>query len=182
MKSDLQTRLRELGYLELFQRMDERAVTALWKDPDALVRLALDGDADPLARFLAADIDLENDPSRFSEEDRHAIAHVYADALREQVTSSANEWSFPDGFAGRAGGHLIALGTAAVAALRPLLDDDKRVTYEGSQEGMFGRSYQFRIKDLAALFVSKILGHPFPDDKNPRVRDAAIATLKRTLS
>ena len=182
MNRDLATRLRELGYVELFQRLDDRAVTALWPEADALAQLALDRGADTLARFLAADIVLDKDASRFDENDRRAIAEVYAEALREQVTLSANEWSFPDGFAGRAGEHLVGLGEAAIPALRPLLDEETLVLYEGSQEAMFGRRYRFRIKDLAAIFVSKILGVAFPDDTDPRIRDAAIADLKERLA
>ncbi|HUP60703.1 MAG TPA: hypothetical protein VNA69_09830 [Thermoanaerobaculia bacterium] len=180
----LQQRLRELGYVELFQRLDDHAITSLWNEPDApeaLARLALDRSADPLTRFLAAEVVLSMDPKRFGEQDHAELAEVYAAALRGQFTLSANEWSFPDGFPGHAGQHFISLGPAAVPALRPLLDDDTPVLYEGSKEAMVAAEYCFRIRDLAASFLAKILGVPFSSSQDPRARNTAIAALKSRL-
>lgn len=182
--SDLAKRLLGLGYTELFQRLDDESLAALWSEegaPDALKRIALDGEEDARARFLAAEVVLSRRPAAFGKGERREIGSLYARALRGQFTGSANEWTFPGQPLGRAGEHLLALGDDAVPALTDLLDEDTPVIYEGSQEAMVGASYGYRVKDLAAQFISRIAGRPFPTSTDPAVRDAAIAELKRRL-
>lgn len=183
-KLKLAQRLLRLGYTELFQRLDDRVLTALWSDvggPDALKRIALDGDEDARARFLAAEAVLSRRPDGFGNGERREIGSLYAAALCGQFTGSANEWSFPGQPLGRAGEHLLSLGDDAVPALTLLLDDDTPVIYEGSKEAMVGASYGYRVKDLAAQFIARITGLSFPISTDPAARDAAIAELRRRL-
>jgi hypothetical protein len=183
-KHMLAERLLSLGYTELFQRLDDRALTALWGEvgaPDALEKIALDGDEDAWVRFLAAEVVLSKRPDGFDDGERRAIGSLYATALRRQFTGSANEWSFPGQLLGRAGEHLLSLGDDAVPALTALLDDNTPVIYEGSEEATVGASYGYRVKDLAAEFIARITGLPFPISTDPAARDAAIAELRRRL-
>jgi len=175
----LERTLIDLGFLELFERLDSRALDAAWREHGAraLLALATDGGADPLARFLAAEVVLSKDASAASADDRRLLAPLYATALARQLGRTANQWSLPDGTLGRAGEHLVALGGPAASALRPLLDDDTRVVYEGSREATFGNAFRFRVKDLAALLIAKIEGRPFAAARDARERDAAIAKL-----
>lgn len=182
--SELAQRLLRLGYTELFQRLDDAALAALWREegvPDALQRIALDVDEDARARFLAAEAVLSRRPDGFGNGERREIGSLYAQALRGQFTGSANEWSFPGQPLGRAGEHLLALGDSAVPALAALLDDDTPVIYEGSQEAMVGASYGYRVKDLAAQLIAGITGLPFPLSTDPSVRDVAITEQRRRL-
>ena len=175
--SDLAQRLLGLGYTDLFQRMDEEALSALWSEdgaPDALKRIALAGNEDERARFIAAEVILSRRPAAFRKGEGREIGSLYATALRGQFTGSANEWTFPGQPLGRAGEHLLALGNDAIPALTNLLNDDTPVVYEGSQEAMVGASYRYRVKDLAAQFISRITGLQFPTDTNPAARDEAI--------
>jgi hypothetical protein len=157
--SDLEQRLLDLGYIELFRRLDDQALTTLWNEPGApgaLARLALDGNADPRARFLAAEVVLSRNPQAFDEPQRRELASLYATALRDRFLLSGNEWSFPDGYLGQVGQHLVGLGPAAVAALQTLLEDERPVMYEGSQDAMLADLAHFRTKDLARLFIDRI--------------------------
>jgi hypothetical protein len=181
---DLVPRLLALGYTELFQRLDDEALVELWREdgaPEALRTIALDDDEDARARFLAAEVVLSKDPARFGDDERPALATLYETALRGQFTGSGNEWSFPNRPLGRAGEHLVGLGTAAIPALTRLLGDESSVIYEGSREAMGSDSYAYRVNDLAAQFISRITGLPFDADPDPAVRDEAIAALKAEL-
>jgi hypothetical protein len=180
----LAQRLLALGYTELFQRLDDEALAALWSEkgaPDALRKIALDVDEDVRARFLAAEAVLSRRTDAFDDIERREVAGVYATALRGQFTGSANEWSFPGQPLGRAGEHVLALGDSAMPALTGLLDDDTPVIYEGSKEAMVGASYGYRVKDLAAQFIAGITGLPFVETLDPAARDAMIAEQKHRL-
>jgi hypothetical protein len=182
MVSQLAKRLLELGYTELFQRPDNHAVSTLWgakRAPQALKQIALNPEENDEARFLAAEVVLSRQPRAFSAGEREEIGKVYAAALRQQFTGSANEWSFPVQPIGRAGEHLLLLGPYAIPALRTLLDDNTPVIFEGSQEAMIGGRYNYRVKDLAAQFIAGIAGLPFPNSTDPSVRDSAIAAQKQ---
>jgi hypothetical protein len=180
-KLKLAQRLLRLGYTELFQRLDDRVLTALWSEvgsPEALKRIALDDDEDARARFLAAEVILARRPDGFGDGERREIGSLYATALRGQFTGSANEWSLPDG---RAGEHLLNLGRHALPGLTTLLDDDTPVIYEGSKEATVAAGYGYRVKDLAAEFIARITGLSFPISTDPAARDAAIAEQRRRL-
>jgi hypothetical protein len=179
---DLTQRLLDLGYTELFERADDRARSELWKERPALLRIALDPDADPRARFLAAEIVLSKDPEAFDDAERLDVGAVYTRAMRDHFAIAGNAWSFPNGPYGGSGERLLRLGRAAVPALSELLDDTTPVGYEGSREASAAALWKFRLKDLAALFLSRITGLPFAATTDPHARDTAIAELKRSLA
>jgi hypothetical protein len=90
-----------------------------------------------------------------------------------------NPWGLPGELDGDAGRHLVSLGEAAAVALEPLLDDERRVPYWGSQEATWGNSFAFRVKDFAAFFVSAIRGRPYVLHTDPSARDGDIQKLVR---
>jgi hypothetical protein len=53
--------------------------------------------------------------------------------------------------------------------------------YEGSEEATIAGDHRLRVKDLAGALIAAIIGASFPDDPDPGIRDAAIATLRSKL-
>ena len=176
--ANLITELTRLDYQRLFLS-DDRDLERLWGEagaPDRLRRLMTDGAAPPAARFLAAEIVARRDPSAFPPASgRDVLAAAYADALARTV--EANPWGMPGELDEPAGKHLVALGKDALPALRPLLADGRAVTYGGSKEAMVGNDYAYRVKDLAAFFVARILGVSYQVPTDPAARDRNIAAL-----
>lgn len=182
--SALADRLMAIGYIGLFQGPDEEALGTLWNEPgvpEALATLASDPETPALARFLAAEIMFYKQGMYLSKKQKKQIASVYATALAENFTGAANTWGLPDVLDGLAGEHLLALGEAAVPGLKTLLDDDRRVYYEGSKEATLGNSYRYRVKDLAAFYISKIRNISFKVDEDPNKRDQEIEKLKSAV-
>jgi len=89
----------------------------------------------------------------------------------------AHPWGMTGELDGPLGQHLVGLGEPAVAALRPLLDDDRVIRSSGSREATYGNGFKYRVKDLAAFFVASIRKLPFAVGEDPAVRDRAIAAL-----
>lgn len=182
--STLIDRLTKLGYVGLFQGQDEAELDALWNEngaPQALDLLAVDPKAPALARFLAAEILFRKDRSYPPQEQKNLLAVIYASALTRNFTGTANPWGLPGILGSLLEEHIETLGEAAVTDLAGLLDDDKRVYYAGSQEATRGNSYGYRVKDLAAFYLSKIKGIPLTMEEDYRKRDKEIEKLKNTL-
>ena len=59
-----------------------------------------------------------------------------------------------------------------------LEDSNGLILYEGSQEATMGNSYQYRIKDIAAFYLSKITNIPIQFYQDFEKRDAEIERLK----
>jgi hypothetical protein len=171
--------LAKLDYVELFLRTGTAQMDRLWSrwnGPRDLEALAVDPNAAWEPRFLAAEILFRKRSDFPSADQRNALASAYVDALR--AASVANPWGLPGELDGPAGQHLVSLGEAVTPGLMPLLDDDRRVPYWGSQEATLGNSYAFRVKDFAAFFLSTIRGLPYVLHRDPSARDADIEKLK----
>ncbi|MBK7070756.1 MAG: hypothetical protein IPH44_00515 [Myxococcales bacterium] len=182
--------LLRLGYLELFQRADDRAIASLYPGAAAqLAALADDPMVDPHARFLAAEILFVRQPGYPAPALRPALAEVYASALGRtygQVRGGwlpANAWGLAYDLddVGATGRHLLALGPAAIPALRALLDRAEVVQYEGSEDATVGNARGYRVKDLAAYFIARLAGLPLAFHPAPADRDRAIASLVASL-
>jgi hypothetical protein len=181
---DLANRLTELGYLGLFQQVGETYLQHIWNTPDApeaLETLAVSSNVPMLARFLAAEILFSLGEVRRVEIHKQELAEVYVTALADNFTEAANPWGLPGVTVGLAGEHLLAIGEPMLSELRDLLDNDKRVYYEGSQEATLGHHYGYRVKDLAAYFIGKLRNIPFEPEEDPGRRDKAIEKLKRAM-
>jgi hypothetical protein len=180
----VENRVSALGYIELFQGSDEGLLDGIWNEPgapDALARLSIDSQAPALARFLAAEIMFYKQAGYPPEEHKKQLASVYATALAQNFTGSANTWGMPGVLEGLAGDHFIGLGEAAVGQLVKLLDDDRRAYYAGSEEATLGNTYRYRVKDLAAFYISKIRNVPLKLDQDPGKRDEEIKKLELIL-
>ncbi len=180
----LADRLLRAGYVGLFMTLDDAEVNAIWAQPGAapaLSRLALDEGAPMQARFLAAEVLFYKDPDYPPAGDEAALAPVYAAALANNYTTMANPWGLPGQLDGLAGQHFIALGEAAIPSLVGLLDDTTAVDYGGSREATYGNSFSYRVKDLAAFFISQIRGLPYEVYESPQARDAEIERLREQL-
>src|SRR3712207_2226521 len=84
--SALANRLMTLGYIELFQGLDEDALNTLWQEPgapEALATLTMDAEAPALARFLAAEILFYKNEAYPPDEHKKQLASVYATALAQ---------------------------------------------------------------------------------------------------
>ncbi len=185
----LAKRLEQLGYLELFQRMDTHELDAVWTTSgaalDPLVRAA---DQPGLARFLAAEILYARAPGYPPADARAALAEVYAAAMTQSGRTgtwrlAGNLWglAYVDDDVGTAGAHLLALGRDAIPALRGLLTGTDVIVYEGSEEATIGNDQAYRVKDLAAYYLGRIVGAPVTFQRDPRARDREIAKLERSL-
>lgn len=181
---EVASRLVELGYVELFLRLDEEAIDSIWDIPrvsEVLKALAIDSKAPPLASFLAAEVLFYKLDTYPPESDKRRLAEVYAMALRENFTAMANPWGLPGSLDGDPGMHFIKLGEWAVAPLMSLLDVESEVTYGGSREATFGNRYRYRVKDLAAFYLSRIRDIRYEVVEDPGERDKRIEELKAEL-
>lgn len=181
----LASRLSELGFMDLFQRLDTKALDSVWKNGasrETLEHIVRDPHADALPRFLAAEILFQRAPGYPPENAKPGLARIYAEALARNLTGMANPWGLPGKLDGETGRHLAALGEAAVPALAALLGDTRAVSYGGSEEATFGNAYRYRVKDLAAFFIATIRNLPFAVDNDPDSRDRAIEKLTAALS
>ncbi len=176
--------LLELGYPELFLRLDQTALDRVWRDGagrDALRDIVAGPHVPVAARFLAAEILFAREPGFPADADPAELAGIYAAALVANVTWMANPWGMPGELDGPVAQHALALGAAAVPAFTALLDDDTELSYGGSQEATLGNSYRYRVKDVAASLVARIRGLPHPTRVEPAARDADIDRLRRHL-
>lgn len=180
----LANKLMTMGYLELFQGSGEEYIDTLWKVPgvpEILETLTVDPEAPALARFIAAEVLFYQRGAYPLEEQRKQLASVYALALGQNFTGAANTWGLPEILDGLAGVHFVALGEDAIPELKNLLADDKRVYYEGSEEATLGNGYCYRVKDLAAYYISKIRSIPIDLGEDPSRRDKEIQRLKSII-
>ena len=179
---DLARRLEALSYHDLFLGPDDKTLGSLWAAPGdrgALAALVADANGPGHARFLASEILFRKDPTFAPGPAAGSLATAYAAELREAEV--ANPWGLPGELDGPPGQHLVALGEPAVAALVPLLDDTRPVMYEGSKEATVGNSFDYRVKDLAAFYLSRIRGIPYEVRQSPGGRDPLIARLRAAI-
>ena len=107
------------------------------------------------------------------------VAQLYVGALRGDALLDA--WGLPSTLRSSARSrHLIALGPAAVRALRPLLDDRTTAQY-GDEESSLARMAKLRRCDLAAALIASARGEAVSSERDPAVRDKEIAALKKRL-
>lgn len=176
--------LSRLAWRDLFQRLDNAIIGPLWQQGatrPALESIALGSQADPHARFLAAEILFARAPGFPPPNAIPSLATLYAEALKDAPRFPANPWGMPDAFDEPVALHVFKLGTPAAQALTPLLDDPRPVRYEGSKEATLGNNYRYRVKDLAASLIAGIRHLTFAPDLDPEQRDEAIRDLKKSL-
>jgi hypothetical protein len=182
--SDLAEELSEIGYVDLFLRLDHAALDRVWQRPGApeeLTRLALDSGKPLLPRFLAAEVLYAYSPEFPPPAARGVLAPLYAEALRQNMTRMGNPWGLPGDLDAPVATHAFALGDAVVLALAPLLDDGTQLRYSGSKDATYGNSYNYRVKDKAAELIAELVGVPYAVHLNAHDRDAEIDLLRQRL-
>jgi len=187
----LENKLNVERYSSLFLSSGTDKVDKLWKThkKESFVRLLNDSSVDDNVRFLAAEILFHKSEGFPSKNSYEVLASIYAHALimtgvsNEKFMLAANGWGYlyemdSVGFIGE---RLILIGEPAVKYLKGLLENNDNVLYEGSEEATLGNSYRYRIKDIAAFYISKIKKIPVKFHKNIEERDREIARLKELL-
>jgi hypothetical protein len=178
----LEEQLLDLGYTELFLRLSDEHLLAIWEPPNApaqLAQLVLDDSASDEARFLAAEILFRKQENFPPQDSKERLGRLYAIAL--QNAQSGNLWGLPGYLDSLPAEHYVSLGESALATLMPLLDDEREVLYEGSREATYGNSYRYRVKDFAAFYISQILDIPYEVHVEPTERDAEIEPLRSDM-
>jgi hypothetical protein len=179
----LASELIDTSYEALLLRADHGAIDDLWAryPRDAFVRLLSDPAADPKAVFLAAEIGFYKDRSLVTSADPDTLARAYSHALAENLTGVANPWGLPDEI-GPVGRHLMSLGQAAIPHLMDRLEDETPMAYGGSEAATLGNGYRYRVKDIAAFYLSRIATLVYPVHRDPAQRDVEIRALAGKLA
>ena len=192
-KSTVEEQLLEAGYVDLFQRMDQARVEEIWRrhdGPAELMELVADEDAHRFARFLAAEILFTRQQDFPPEALTGQLAEIYTRTLQDcgspekQAVLAANNWGFPfrDDDPGVFGAHVLSLGEGVLPHLLLLLDDDRQLTYEGSREAVKGNASRYRVKDVAAFYISLMKGLDVRYEDDLERRDRQIDRLREKVA
>jgi hypothetical protein len=187
----LDRRLRNIGYAALFTEADHaQALDEIWNSASQqdFEGLVADTKASPLARFLGSQILLSKDMTFFSRTDLSSLSEVYVQALLGNYTKAMSDWGFvhSNDDAGVVGGVFLVFGERSVPQLVKLLRDEKVVDYERPAPDASGfdqtRLQRVRVKDFAALYISKIRNVPIEFKIAFDERDNEIARLESKVS
>ncbi len=181
----LEDDLAKLDYSELFLRLDDEQLNQIWSAVDSKLQLeqvVLNENLSTEVRFLAAEILFFKVPDYPPATHSLVLAHIYAQILAEGGSVNGNIWGMPGEADGETGKHLLRIGDEMVSSLVPLLSNETPIVYEGSEEATVGNEYQYRIKDLAAFFISKLLNLPYIVYVQPQERDAEIQRMVSHLN
>ncbi|MDH3974169.1 MAG: hypothetical protein OEV42_07805 [Deltaproteobacteria bacterium] len=192
-KNDLESRLIEIGYPGLFMYGEQSLADSIWENGENVEQLKgiIFSDSSPShAKFLAAEVlryfDVELDIKSYktlADAYAHALEHTSADR-GNSAQLNGNLWGllYDENDTGYLGKQFIKFDIAAISPLTKLLDDRaSRILYEGSQEATIGNAYQYRIKDFAAFYISKIKDIPIRFYQDFKARDKEIERLKGLL-
>jgi hypothetical protein len=122
-------------------------------------------------------------PEAYAAVPSSARAETLAAALRERAV--LNDFGFLDedgnSFDREAARALLELGTDAVPALRPLLDDLQPGPLAGSEESTIAYMLGLRRADFAYNYLARILGYRPEFDPDPMIRDNHLAAMRTQL-
>ena len=168
--------LHVASYSELFEEGDDALCRRILSAPDAIARLRRhvnDSRASASSRLCAAELVMLVQDDFPSAWESVVVAQVYALGLAQSET--ADRWGRPGFGLGPAGERFVGLGLAALGPLVPLLDDERSVPFH--DDGV----PSVRVKDLAALVATRVVGLWYALDDVPELRDDEIRILKRRL-
>lgn len=177
----LEKKLLELRYHSIWLQVEGSTWTELSQqyNDKCFEQLLLDEKASGKARFFAAEILFLQHGELLSKIDKKTLNSLYAKALANNYTSSANAWGLP-GETDVVGQHLLSVSDGTTTEVwEALLDNNEKVLYEGSEEATFGNSYNYRIKDIAAYYLSKMKNVDYVVHEDPKKRDKKIEQLKK---
>jgi hypothetical protein len=173
--------LKATDYSSLFLRGMETLADSIWRldsSRQILECIVAKSGVDNRSRFFAAEILFKHSDWKPEGQLKTNVALIYAEALKEDYTGVANPWGRPDD-PGDIGRHLILLGDETIKAFYPLLTCNTPLIYAGSKVATMAKRYKYRVKDVAATYISILLGHSFEGDKKPFFRNFAIRKVKR---
>jgi hypothetical protein len=186
--ADLTQKLVADGYGKVFTwPQHDVTMSRLWDMPGnpAKLEAMIDDRTAPIrARLVAAEVLFTNDFTFLARHDPGDVARIYADALVHHVAPNANLWGllWLNHQAGLLGGRFVMLERDAIPALVALLENPTVVDYyEGSEDATLGNGARYRIKDFAAFYLMRIVGHPIPFRRDFAGRDVEIAGLRAVL-
>jgi hypothetical protein len=183
----------ESGYRKLFLSGDNNLLDSIWQDGENMKSLKSIIAAKKnfqYAQFLAAEVlryysvDLD---SKFYDNAAKAYTYVLKETSADRGNSvrlNGNLWGllYEENDSGQLGSQFVKFGEASIFHLKKLLNDNAgRILYEGSEEAVIGSGYQYRIKDFAAFYISKIRNIPVNFYQDFEDRDKEIERLKKLL-
>jgi len=180
------------SYSDLFLTENEELIKELWnegKNEESLFHILEIDTVHDLTKLKIAEL-LFLQKIHIPKQYYQSIAHSYASCLtltsRENNNSlglSGNSWGFlyEDDDAGVLGSRFFVFGEESMTALLKLLNEDAAIEYEGSKSAMIGNDYQYRVKDFAAFYISKIKNISITFYQDFDKRDAEIERLKGIL-
>jgi hypothetical protein len=181
----LAQRLTDNGYAALFKESGQDIwQSASQQDFERLVR---DDKASPLARFLGSQILLRKDMTFLSRTDLDSLSDVYVRALLGNYTNAMSDWGFlhSNDDLGVMGSLFLVFGERSIPRLLAVLNDDTVVDYVRPAPDVSGfdptRLQRVRMKDFAALYLSKIKNIPIEFKIPFDERDLEIAALRSKL-
>lgn len=136
-------------------------------------------DLPPEIRVYAQEILITGD-----QQPEPSLVEAYCYALRNsaEVSLYYEPWGMPDIGLRQFGITLIRYRQLALPCLSRLLEDNKALLYAADETGAISTSKNYRVSDLAAYLITKILQVPYNQDPNPAVRDQQIQDLRRRLA
>lgn len=190
--TEIEESLIKIGYRNLFSFGNSKQLDSLWANGENLEKfknIVESEESTPLGKFLVVEL-LNSKKIKLDEVSKKELGKIYVYALEKSNTDEsdfigipANSWGFlyNRNDAGYLGKKLISYGEVVIPDLIDLLDVEGKVLYEGSQDATIGNSYQYRIKDFAAFYISKIKNIPMTFYQDLEKRDAEIERLKEFL-
>ncbi|WP_430413057.1 hypothetical protein [Kordia sp.] len=186
-------KLLEYNYFDLNQIQDTVISNQVWnggKNSELLKKVINSSSTSLKSKFLAATILLEFE-NKIDKKFHKNLSNVYAYALTHTSEKydnimhlNGNLWGFlyEENDLGKLGKHYVSFGQIAIPSLKKLLEDtDNQIFYDGSEEATLGNDYQYRVKDFAAFYISKIKDIPMTFYQDFEKRDAEIERLKEVL-
>lgn len=188
----LEFKISKTNYGDLFLRSDYSFIDSIWnegKNEEKLKKILEDEKSSLTVKFLTAEIlrYFEVDiTKKFSKQVSSSYLYSLIDTSEEGkniAELNGNLWGFlyDQDDTGHLGEVFIKLGDDSVNDLEKGLTNNAFVFYEGSREATTGNSYQYRVKDFAAFYISKIKDIPMTFYQDFEKRDAEIERLKEIL-
>lgn len=184
----LAKRLTEHGYAALLgEHPDQFLVESIKSEPDIAPKLQgiiNNRNTSWQARFIASEFLFRHVDMRLHHQcDRAKIEDSYFQAMHHNYTGNGVDWGF-----GKDPNDLGILGHAVLSwsgSLKPFrlsLDDDQPVTMNFSWRIPLHFHPPYRVKDFAALIITKADGLAVDLAGSPTDRDKAITKLKQMLA
>lgn len=188
----MENKLVAMGYQNLFQFGDRSEMYEIWQNGDnqkSVEAIITNPKSSFHAKFLAAEI-LRRFEIKISSKYDAVLSKSYIYALEHSsmedenfIGIMGNSWGFLYEFddVGYLGKRIVDFGEFAVHDLIGLLSNKSHLLYEGSEEATIGNAYQYRVKDFAAFYISKIKNIPVEFYQEMALRDKEIERFKRLV-